>query len=375
MLVLVISNYSFSLVNLRGELIKTIIEYGHEVIAVAPDNEFAAQVRKLGAGYRTIPLNGTGLNPFKDLVTLLSLIKIMRSIKPDLVFSYTIKPVLYCSLTAWITGTENICSLFPGLGYIFTERRNLKHQLLNLFTKIILRVALSKNKVVFFQNPDDLNLFFKNKLLKEGTQAIVVHGSGVDLEKFFYVPPPDDPISFLLIARLLWDKGIGEYVEAARLLRTIYPKAKFKLLGPFDSNPAAISPGQINRWVKEGVVEYLGETDDVRPHLAETSIYVLPSAYREGTPRSVLEAMAVGRPIITTDVPGCRETVRNGVNGFLIPPKDSHALARAMEKFIKEPRLIEKMGLKSREYASKKYNVHEVNQVMLEAMGLRREGR
>lgn len=367
---MIISNYAFSLVNLRGDLIKNIIECGHEVIAVAPENEQREQIEKLGAKYVTLPIDGTGLNPFKDLVTFLRLHKMIKRVMPDLLFSYTIKPVLYGSLAAWAAGIGSICSLFPGLGYLFTEKKGVKYQVLNHVSKIAIKLALSKNKVVFFQNPDDLALFLEAKLLKESTQAVTVHGSGVDLEKYTYTAPKKVSITFLLIARLIWDKGIGEYVKAARFLKPLYPEVGFRLLGPSDSNPSAISTVQVDLWIKEGVIDYLGETDDVRPYLADTSVFVLPSLYREGTPRSVLEAMAMGRPIITTDVAGCRETVQDGINGFLVPPRDINALISSMEKFIKEPELIEIMGLKSREFAIQKFDVQKVNRIMLGAMDL-----
>ncbi|MBE3581291.1 MAG: glycosyltransferase family 4 protein [Thermoanaerobacteraceae bacterium] len=367
--VVIISHYAPSLINFRGELIKTLVKSGHDVIAFGPEKGFEKEIRVLGAEYRQIPLHRTGTNPLYDVNTLFSIAKLLKEIRPDKVLSYAVKPVIYGSLAAALAGVADIYSMITGLGYLFGGR-STKQKLLSMLIYPLYKKALSKNRVIFFQNPDDLELFKSIKLLSSNQRHIVINGSGVDLDHFQYSPPMTEPVSFLLMARLIWDKGIAEYVSAARNLKKRYSHVSFYLLGPLDSNPNAIKRSDIGGWEDEGFIYYLGETKDVRPYLSKTSVFVLPSFYREGTPRSILEAMSMGRPVITTDAPGCRETVIDGVNGFLVPVKDAAALEKAMEKFILQPELISKYGVESRKIAEEKYDVHKVNKVIIEAMGL-----
>ena len=221
---------------------------------------------------------------------------------------------------------------------------------------------------MFFQNPDDETLFRKFRLLPETVPSFVVNGSGVDVAEYSVAPLPDKPC-FLLIARLLGDKGLREYAQAAQLVKSVYPEAVFRLVGWIDDNPDAITQRELDQWVDSGLLEFLGRLDDVRPAISGCSVYVLPS-YREGTPRTVLEAMAMGRAVITTDAPGCRETVVDGDNGFLVPVKDINALADAMIKMVDTPGLAASMGERSRRIAEEKYDVHKVNAAMLEGMGI-----
>ncbi len=369
MKIVIISNDAPSLLNFRGELINTLVKCGHMLVTLGPEAGFESELAAIGAEYRQISLQRTGTNPAKDMVTVYALTKLLKKINPDVVLSYAIKPVIYGSLAASFAGVSNIYSVIPGLGYVFTGK-SIKQKILFRLVYPMYKLALSMNKVVFFLNPDDLKFFRSLRLVNFNREQVLLNGEGVNLNHFAYSPPPTEPISFLLMARLIWDKGIGEYIEAARNLKSRYPKVSFKLLGPFDSNPAAIKSTDVERWEKEGIIEYLGETRDVRPYLANSSVFVLPSFYREGTPRSVLEAMSMGRPIVTTDAPGCRETVQEGVNGFLVPIKDVVALEKAMERFILNPELIPEFGLASRRIAEERYDVHEVNKVIMEAMRL-----
>jgi len=365
----IVAGLNRSLINFRGDLIKEWVSRGHEVLAVAPGEEVTEQINALGARYTTIPLARTGLNPLQDFKTMRSLTAVFKAEKPDIVFLYTIKPVIYGSLAASRAKVQEIYSMITGLGYLFSgdtfKQRLLKRMAIQLY-----KMALQRNRKVFFQNPDDIRTFTSCGILSGHHQVVQINGSGVNIDRFAPAPLPHGPITFLLIARLIWDKGIGEYVEAAREIKKKYPDVRFKLVGPYDENPTAIREEDIERWEREKVIEYLGRTSDVRPHIEQANIYVLPSCYREGTPRTVLEAMSMGRPIITTDVPGCRETVKEGVNGFLVPAKDSRVLARTMERFIKEPGIMQEMGLQSRQIAEEKYDVHKVNSMILEAMGL-----
>jgi glycosyltransferase involved in cell wall biosynthesis len=361
-----------SLINFRGQLIADMVDAGHEVIAAAPGRqpEVAARLAERGARYLPAPIQRTGLNPLFDAWSIARLGALMRQLRPELLFSYTHKPVIYGSLAAQLARVPQVFSMITGLGYAFAEGRQLGRCALRAVTTRLYRTSLRSASGVFFQNPDDLAEFQRRAIVGARHRLIRVNGSGVDVDHFSQVPLPAGPPSFLLIARLLRDKGIGEYVEAARRLRARHPAARFRLLGPADSNPGAIAPAELERWGAEGVIDYLGETADVRPFLADSTVYVLPSAYREGTPRTVLEAMACGRAVITTDAPGCRETVTPGDNGFLVPVGDAAALAAAMERFILEPGLAAAMGARSRSLAEQKYDVRCVNAVMLDAMGL-----
>jgi glycosyltransferase involved in cell wall biosynthesis len=234
------------------------------------------------------------------------------------------------------------------------------------------RIGLKSASGVFFLNPDDLALFSKLDLIPDRVEKTLLNGIGVDLDWYQPCALPNEPV-FLLVARLLADKGLREYQRAAQRLKARYPSARFLLAGDLDSNPMCIRAAEMASWQADGAIEYLGHLDDVRPAFAAARVYVLPS-YREGTPRTVLEAMAMGRPIVTTDAPGCRETVVDGVNGFLVPVRDDVALETAMERFILDPSLAERMGRESLAIAREKYDVHKVNAVIMAAMGLERAG-
>lgn len=378
--ILIIGGNAQSLVDFRGDMIQNMVEQGHEVIAMAPEVDLegilatavsgsvSAKMQDRGARYLPFPLSRTGINPLRDLHTLFFLTRKMLELKPDVVLSYTIKPVIYGSWAARLAGVNNVFSMITGLGYVFTGE-TLKQKLLERIVTRLYKMALRHNKKVYFMNPDDLKLFSDLKILSEAGKAVLINGSGVNTDYFAYSRARTDKIVFLIAARLLWSKGIGEFVEAARMLKNQYPDASWQIVGPYDNNPSAIQRSEIKEWQEEGIIEYMGATDDVRPYIAQSSVYVLPS-YREGTPRSVLEAMSMGRPIITTDAPGCRETVVEGVNGFLVPVGGSVSLAKAMEKFLQNHALIADMGTKSRKIARQRYDVKKVNDSILQAMGL-----
>ncbi|MBP2639389.1 MAG: glycosyltransferase, Cap1E-like family [Firmicutes bacterium] len=367
--IMIIAGYGKSLIGFRGDMIQEMVRQGHEVIGMAPEEGFEPAMQKLGAKYQRIPLARHGMNPLQDLRTLGFLVKKMREIKPDVVITYAAKPIIYGNLAARLAKVENTYTMITGIAYAFIGE-NWKQKLIALFLTHSYQNVMKYNKGLIFQNKDDLKLFQNLKIVRNGQKTTIVNGSGVDIDKYVSAVDPPQPLSFLLIGRLVWAKGIGEFVEAARLLKKRYPQVRFRILGPLDEgNHNAITQEYIRKWQEEQLIEYLGKTEDVRPYLEAASVCVLPS-YREGTPRSVLEAMSMGRPVITTDAPGCRETVNDGVNGYLVPVRDINKLAAAMEKFILDPDLISVMGKKSRQMAVDKYDVHKVTHSILQAMEL-----
>ncbi|WP_346795489.1 glycosyltransferase family 4 protein [Halomonas sp. Bachu 37] len=371
---LLVAGSSYSLVNFRGPLVQALIETGLEVHAAAPglheDPATRRQLEAWGAVTHDIPMQRTGLNPWRDLLTLQALYRLMRRIQPQTVLGYTIKPVVYGMLAAWLAGVTRRYALITGLGYAFAGEARGKRALVFQVVKRLYSLALNNTDRVFFQNPDDEGLFRETGILSDRVPSQVLNGSGVDMNHFALAPLPSGPPRFLLVARLLGDKGVRQYASAARIIKQQHPEMVFQLAGDIDSNPDTITQEELDTWVREGSIEHLGWLSDVRPAIAECSVYVLPSFYREGTPRSVLEAMSMGRAVITTDAPGCRETVIEGENGYLVPVKDVDALVEAMQHFIDRPELVQTMGQRSHEIVQDRYDVHKVNAVMLEAMGI-----
>ncbi len=371
--VAVIASLTLSLVNFRLELLKRMTEAGHDVVAFAPedDAETVGVLEDIGVRFIQIPMARTGLNPLADLRTLFVLWRHFRKIRPDTVLPYTMKPIIYGGLAARLAGVPHRFALITGLGHVFRDARPAGPMAFVRQISIWLyRSALAGAERVFVYNDADAADVCKNRMIADMSRMMAVPGSGVDLDRFCRSVPPHDPPVFLLIARLLHDKGIVDYVEAARNLRQRHENVRFQLLGPFDPNPTAISRADVDGWVKEGVIEYLGETRDVRPYLAACSAFVLPSYYREGIPRTILEAMATGRAIITADTPGCRDTVTNGENGLLVPPRQPEKLAKAMEALLNEPELFTAMGERSHHFARERFDVHAVNRLLLSEMGL-----
>lgn len=373
---LMISSFLPSVLNFRGKLLEAIHAKGYEIHVMAPDlSQFPDEHQKLqtlGYQVREIPMQRTGTNPLKDLNTLMEIYCLIRQIQPDVVLSYTIKPVIYGTLAAWLAKVPKRFALITGLGYAFQNVELGKRSLFQKMVHGLYAQALKHADKVFFQNPDDLKLFQDMHLLEANKPTVVVNGSGVNVQDFEVMPLPlsEQSIvkaSFLLIARFLGDKGVREYAEAARIIKAKYPETEFHLVGWIDDNPSAISQAELDIWVNEKTVNYWGKLSDVRPAISASSVYVLPS-YREGTPRTVLEAMAMGRAVITTDAPGCRETVSNGVNGYLVGVKSVDDLVQSMQYFIEDPMLITYMGQRSREIALNKYDVHQVNKHMMTEM-------
>lgn len=359
------------IVKMRGAFIRSMIAGGHRVTAVAAFDDPASRVtlQGWGAAYRTVPMQRTGLNPVSDLKTVWALYRLMRAERPDLTFSYTVKPVVYGLMAATMAGVPQRFAMIAGRGYAFLEGRELKRRLSRAIASFIYRISLATAHGVAFQNEDDRAFFLEHRMIGPQTPTIRVYGSGVELTRFSHTSVPAGPARFLMIARLLRDKGIDQYIAAARLLRTLAPEVRCILVGPFDPSPDGFAPEEVEGWIREGIIDYAGEMADVRPALQAAHVYVLPSR-GEGMPRSTLEALATGRAVVTTDVPGCRDTVREGWNGFLVPVDDAPALAAAMAATATDPQTLARMGRASRELAETLFDVDKVNADLMAMMGL-----
>ncbi|MDO9010563.1 MAG: glycosyltransferase family 4 protein [Gallionella sp.] len=331
--VLIALNTAWNLVNFRAGLIRALVAKGYEVVAVAPSDEYAARLAELGCRFVALPMDNKGTHPGRDLLLFFRFLKLLRRERPDVFLGYTVKPNVYGSLAAHVLGIPVVNNI-AGLGAVF-----IRDNWLTRLVQLLYKTALSRSHHVFFQNDED-SLMFVERGLVAADKVSRLPGSGVDLNKFYYQPvleQGNNQFRFLLVARMLRDKGIGEYVDGARIVRKKYPNVIFQLLGFVDvENPTAISNGEIIAWEKEGVVEYLGAADDVRPYLAAADCVVLPS-YREGVPRSLLEAAAIGRPIIATDAVGCRDVVDDGVNGLLCCVADVSDLVEKLLIMVEMP--------------------------------------
>lgn len=358
----------------RRWIIRDLLAAGHRVIACAPARPgLAGEVSQLGAEFLPISVDRTGMNPFRDLVDLWKLARELRALGADVVISHQTKLIVLGTLAARLAGIGRVFAMVEGFGYAFSPGREPKRLLMRGILQALFSCAFRLCNGIFVLNEDDRALVLRTGMISARERVTRVNGTGIDLDTFAHVPPKDAAPKFLLIARLLREKGLEEYVAAARILKRRHPHSQFQLIGPLDSNPGAIGRAELDSWRAEGIIEYLGEVADVRPYLRACSVYVLPS-YREGMPRTVLEALATGRAVITTTAPGCRETVDDGVNGFLVPPRDAAALAAAMQRFIDEPALIPAMGRASRQRAETDFDVRAVNARIMLTMDLATAG-
>jgi glycosyltransferase involved in cell wall biosynthesis len=351
--VLLTGNSCFKIANFRAGLIKALQENGHEVLVLAPFDDYHPKLVALGCTVHDLPMDRNGTAPLAEAALLWRMHAAFRRLRPDIVFGYTIKNNIYGGLSCRWQGIPFLPNV-TGLGPAFNDR-----SILNRLVLVMYRLAFARARAVFFQNPDDREAFLKARLISD-ERTHVLPGSGVDLERFAAQPLPvaDHVITFLLVSRLLWDKGIALFVDAAREVRERFPHARFLLLGPLDpASRSGIPIEQVEAWVAEGVIDYLGKADDVRPALAAADCVVLPSWYREGTPRILLEAAATGRPIITTDVPGCRDAVQAGYTGFLCVPRNQDSLVAAMESILAmSPTARSNMGQAARERAEANFD-------------------
>lgn len=345
------SNTSWSIYNFRLNLARALKKQGYKVIIVAPYDEYSEKLKN-EFKYYNIYINSKGTNPLEDIKTIITYYRLYKKIKPDLIINYTIKPNIYGSIGAHLNKIPHI-AVITGLGYSFVRR-----SMLTTFIKYLYKISLKNSHKIFFLNKDDVRVFIEEGIVRE-EKIVILPGEGIDASKFkpIEIKKEDNKFRFLLIARMIWDKGIKEYVEASKIIKSKYSNVEFLLLGPLGvNNPTAISEGTIQEWQNQGLIKYLGTRDDVKYEIAKADCVVLPS-YREGISRVLLESASMEKPIITTEVPGCKEIVNDSINGFLCKPKDSNDLADKMEKMLKlneEER--KKMGMAGRMKVLKQFD-------------------
>ncbi|QQN71624.1 glycosyltransferase family 4 protein [Comamonas testosteroni] len=369
--IVLITSHAPSLTSFRAPLIRLLHSQGVQVFALAPnfDESTRFAVQALGAMPIDCPMARTGMNPLRDAVNTWHMAKLLRRLKPDMSLGYFIKPVIFGTLAAWWAGVPQRFAMVEGLGFVFTPTDDgafsFKRRLLKRLVLWLYKLGMSRAERVIFLNSDDQAELVASGVLP-ASKGFLLGGIGVDLEHWVPAPPVQQPPTFMLVARLLREKGVAQYAAAARIVKQKYPQTRFILLGGLDDNPGSITEADVQAWVGEGTLEWHGHTP-VMPWMAQTSVYVLPS-YREGVPVSTQEAMAMGRAVITTDVPGCRQTVMDGVNGFLVPPRDVEALAEKMQLFIAQPELIATMGQASRRIAEERFDVRKVNRRLVDLL-------
>jgi len=368
--VLLIASYAPSLIGFRGKLLESLVSRGHEVFSCATDigEDTLIALQSLGVTYYDIPLARRGLNPLKDLLYLWRLYLLIRRLKIEVILGYTIKPVIYGSVAARLAGVECVSSMISGLGYSFFAD-SLSAKVLRAVAVGLFRISLCFNQVVFFQNRDDIALFRQLGLVGGKNIPVRIPGSGVDINHF--EPAPLPPVmTFLMIARLTKEKGVMDYLEAAVQLKREFPHVRFLLVGGSFSGSSYLSERELAEYTEKGAVTYMGTRKDVRPVIADCTVYVLPTHGGEGIPRTILEAMAMGRPVITTDTPGCREAVIDGKNGRLVPPRDVPILAASMRRFIEGKEDIKRMAAHGRAMVEQQYDVRLVNKIIIENLQL-----
>ena len=376
MKIVIIGTVASSFYGFRAELIYQLLLKGHSVYAFTSEytEEELKKIELLGAIPITYELNRGGMNPLADAKATYALSKKIKEIAPDLVFSYFAKPVIFGTLAAKLAKVPRVIGMLEGLGYAFTEQReglSKKAKLIKNIQIFLYKIALPQLDKIIFLNPDDPKDLLESYNIKV-KQVGMLGGIGLDLDEYSYrrIKTIDSPINFLFIGRMLKEKGIHDFVAAAKIVKRSYPDVQFTVLGAIDSsNPGALQQTELDTLVSSNILNHPGQVNDVQKWIVDSHVFVLPS-YREGVPRSTQEAMAIGRAVITTDVPGCRETVIDGVNGFLVEKWNPKLLAEKMIYFIEYPEQIKKMGYESYKIAQEKFNADKVNKRLINMLGL-----
>ena len=367
MKILIVSPKNKTVFNFRGDLIREMIALGHDVTVVGPNRDYVEDVLALGISeFIETKMVKDNTSITGDLAYLKMLIRVMKEKKPDLVFGYTIKPVIYGSMAAKIAGVKKIYAMVTGLGRVYASG-GLKARAVRLITKMLYKRAFKACNKVIFQNGDDIQ-----ELVRQGylplEKTVQVSGSGVNMDRFARTELPEQPV-FLMVSRIIREKGVMEYCEAARAVRAEYPEARCILLGGFDSSIGALKPEEVQPYIDDGSIEFPGEVKDPVSFYHDSAVFVLPSYYREGLPRTLLEAMSCGRAIITTDWPGCREPVADEVNGFMVPVKDAAALTDRMKRLAADRELRERMGAAAYDTCKQRFEVSIINAQMRQVLG------
>ena len=366
--VLMVAPKTDTFVNFRGDLIRDIRAKGYDVTVIVPEDVCRQFFKDNGVKVRLIGLKKNSFSVFNTVSYYNELKRIIREEKPDKVFAYTIKPVIFGSLAAKKAGVKEIYSLICGLGMLFCSD-SLKIKLIRSAVGVLYKRALKCNNKVIFQNQDDIDELVKLRYVKR-KQCELVSGSGVNLKKFKRNKLPSGPVSFLMVARVLKEKGVMEYFKAASIVKEQHPEAFFRYIGPIDKNKNAIAMSALKEYISTGMVDYIPGTDNVAKYVAECSVFVLPSYYREGIPKTLIEATAMGRPIITTNTPGCKETVTEGINGWFVKTRNISDLSDKMEWMIKHKNKLQEMGDKSYEMCLERFTIDKINAEMMRIMGV-----
>lgn len=361
-------NSPTTLLRLRGDLIQLTLERGHRVSVFVPSPPLKPSFSPLNrVKYQEIPINRLGINPYQDIQTYIKTVQTLQTSKPDVLFNTTVKPIIYGSLAAQRTSVPTTVSMVTGLGRSFLQT-GLRGHLINRIVRLLFRKAFRANQTLFFHNVNDFKLLQQFNLIPKEIPTHVLPGGGVSLSRFPFKPLLPTPITFLFMARLQREKGLFEFLEAAHRVRSQYPQTKYIVCGPLDSNKDE-SKKRLERAIQQDDVQYLGPTETPWEELEKCHVFVLPS-YREGYSRAIQEAMAIGRAIITTNVPGCQDAIDPDKNGVLIEPYQVDPLMKAMVQFIKNPHMAEKMGLRSREIAEERFNEKKINACILDTLKL-----
>lgn len=360
--ILLFANTDWYIYNFRFSLAQELRSQGHNVLLLSPPGDFHELMQADGFQWIPFPLSRQSIKPFGELWTIWHLTRLYRRIRPDIVHHFTIKPVIYGSIAARLLRIPGIINSITGLGHLFIDT-GARTRLLRTIAKVLYRISMRRTQAIF-ENPEDRDIFIQNKLVK-AEQSHLIMGTGVDVEKFRPSAKSNETPVVLFSSRMLVTKGLMEFMEATRLLKQKGINARFALAGRTDpGNPASIPEEQIEAWKNSGLLEWWGWRDDMPSTLAQADIFCLPS-YREGVPNALLEASACGLPIVTTDVPGCRDVVTHGLNGLLVPVRNAPVLAEALETLLLDARLRDKMGVAGREIAVNKFGLRKVNEETL----------